>query len=299
MKKLESKLGRFAIPNLTFYIMAFIVCGFFINVADETIYANYLALDFTKIMQGEVWRLVSYLLYDSHKFDVLGILFFMFSILFYSFIGKGLEAIWGKFWYNAYIFGGLFFNFIGSLIVYLITGQTISQGFGPILSTMFLAFAFLFPDFKINLWMIIPIKMKWLGILYGVISVINIFINFIIGGVLGIGLGVQGILSILNFVFFYLITRDRQKNLNSMLKRFGDVVQKAVRNQEVSDNVVKMKPRKIMDDSSSEVKKAYHRCCVCGKTELDDPNLEFRYCSKCEGEHEYCSEHLKNHTHIK
>ena len=40
-----------------------------------------------------------------------------------------------------------------------------------------------------------------------------------------------------------------------------------------------------------------HRCCECKKTEKDDENLEFRYCSKCNGSYEYCSEHIFNHEH--
>ena len=41
-----------------------------------------------------------------------------------------------------------------------------------------------------------------------------------------------------------------------------------------------------------------HRCAICGKTERDDATLEFRYCSKCAGEFEYCSEHLYTHKHV-
>ena len=48
----------------------------------------------------------------------------------------------------------------------------------------------------------------------------------------------------------------------------------------------------------SPVRTARHKCAVCGRTELDAPDLEFRYCSKCAGDHEYCSEHLYTHTHV-
>ena len=302
-RKIENKLSKFAIPNLTNYLVFLLVLGFFINVANPDIYGKYLALDFAKIAHGEVWRLVSYLLYNSRDFSVLGVLFFVFSIVFYSFIGRGLDMIWGKFWFNAYIVGGLLFNFIGSFIIYLITGVTVSEGLNPILQTMFLAFAFLFPDFKINLYMIIPIKMKWLGILYGAIDVFRIITYFLMGGVLGIGLGIQGILSLLNFVLFFLVTRDRQKNLNSLLKNFGSTISQAIKKEQElakpNTTASNLKEKKIMDDNPAKVEKAYHRCCICGRTELDAPELEFRYCSKCDGEHEYCSDHIKDHIHIK
>ena len=43
---------------------------------------------------------------------------------------------------------------------------------------------------------------------------------------------------------------------------------------------------------------ARHKCAVCGRTELDDPNLTFRYCSKCSGNKEYCQDHLFTHKHM-
>ncbi len=303
LRKLENKFTKFTIPNLTNYILAFIIIGFFINVFDADIYSKYLALDFAKISHGEVWRLFSYLLYDSNSFSILGILFFVFAIFFYSFIGRGLEMIWGRFWYNIYIFSGLLFNFLGSLIVYLITGETISQGFSPILQTLFLAFAFLFPDFKINLYMIIPIKLKWIGYLYAVLIAWGIISKFLIGGVLGIGLGVQEILSVLNLIVFIFITRDRQKDLNNLLKNITSNISRVVRNRQESNfdqqTIARNVEPKKMSDSVPKAQRAYHRCCVCGRTEVDNPELEFRYCSKCDGEHEYCSDHIKNHVHIK
>ena len=41
-----------------------------------------------------------------------------------------------------------------------------------------------------------------------------------------------------------------------------------------------------------------HRCTICGRTDVTDPQLEFRYCSRCKGYHCYCEDHISNHTHI-
>ena len=41
-----------------------------------------------------------------------------------------------------------------------------------------------------------------------------------------------------------------------------------------------------------------HRCTVCGRTDISNPELEFRYCSRCSGYHCYCSDHISSHTHI-
>ena len=51
------------------------------------------------------------------------------------------------------------------------------------------------------------------------------------------------------------------------------------------------------NSKSAEVTK--HKCAVCGRTEKDDPNLEFRFCSKCNGNYEYCQDHLYTHIHKK
>ena len=51
--------------------------------------------------------------------------------------------------------------------------------------------------------------------------------------------------------------------------------------------------------ASTKAGEPRHRCAICGRTELDNPNLEFRFCSKCDGNYEYCSDHLFTHEHVK
>ena len=43
---------------------------------------------------------------------------------------------------------------------------------------------------------------------------------------------------------------------------------------------------------------AKHKCAICGRTEHDGDDIEFRYCSRCVGNYEYCLEHLYTHTHV-
>ena len=48
-----------------------------------------------------------------------------------------------------------------------------------------------------------------------------------------------------------------------------------------------------------EKEKGYHhKCAVCGRTDTDYPDLQFRYCSKCAGYHCFCSDHIFNHVHF-
>ena len=50
--------------------------------------------------------------------------------------------------------------------------------------------------------------------------------------------------------------------------------------------------------SSTGEKPYRHKCTVCGRTDVTNPELEFRYCSKCKGYYCYCMDHINNHVHI-
>lgn len=300
LEKIESKFYKYSISNLIRYIIFILVIGFCLNIIDSSIYPTYLSLDFEKIGQGQVWRLISFIFYNnSSSSSFFSIILFFFSLLFYYFIGNGLEMIWGKFWFNMYIFSGIIFNILGSFIIYLCTGESTSSGLNYILQSMFLAFAVLFPEMKVNFYFIFPIKIRWLGIIYGAIIIIQAISYFMLGNILGISIGISIVISLLNFVLYILLTKKRQKKQNQKLKFMFDRI------LEVQKRILEEESNLKKEDSShisknNKIKPKYvHKCCICGKTELDDSNLEFRYCSKCNGEHEYCSDHIFNHEHIK
>ena len=135
--------------------------------------------------------------------------------------------------------------------------------------SIFLAFAATFPEVQVLLMFIIPIKVKWLGILYGVLLAVNLF-RVMYSAVLQWS-------SLLNFVVFWLTSRGRIHMSPKQVKR----------RQEFKREVRR----------SSGVTK--HKCAICGRTEQDSPDLEFRFCSKCEGNYEYCQDHLFTHQHVK
>ena len=122
--------------------------------------------------------------------------------------------------------------------------------------------------------MVIPIKIKWLAILYAVM----IGIQVLTGGTVT---RVAIIASLFNFFVFYISTRKGRPNIVKQKARKAQYKKKAEQPQKTYENG------------------AHHKCAVCGRTELDDPNLEFRYCSKCNGNYEYCQDHLFTHEHIK
>lgn len=300
LEKIEKKLYKFSIPNLMRYIIFIMIIGFCINMIDPEIYTTYLALDFSKIMDGEIWRLFTFILYCNSGTDIWSIFLFSIGLMFNFFIGNGLEMIWGRFWFNAYFFSGIIFNILGSLIVFMCTGFNVSIGMEYVLESMFLAFAILFPDVKVNLYFVLPIKIKWMGYLYGVMLLLNAITYFSMGDSIGISMGVNVIASVLNFIIFGLLTRKRQslqnRTLNNLFKKVSKLSEQTIKlteelekenNLNTKEKVPKMKPKYL------------HKCCICGKTDVDNSDLEFRYCSKCFGEHEYCMDHLFTHEHIK
>lgn len=192
-------------------------------------------------------------------FGIFGLL----VLYFYYIIGTSLESAWGSFRFNLYYLFGM----IGTTIAVFITGGTTTATYVNL--SLFLAYAKLFPDEEILLFFFLPIKVKYLGYLNWALIIIEIITG-------PIPYKIAAIVSIINYFVF-----------------FGrDILEDISMKRTVSGN--RQKFRKNMPHKTT-----MHRCTVCGITEKDDPDMEFRYCSECDGAHEYCMKHLKNHAHIK
>ena len=271
LDKLEKKFGRFAIPNLTMYLIGAYIIGFGIYYFLPSLF-KWLTLEPYFILKGQVWRVISWVLVPPSG-SLISIIFIV--LLYYS-LGTALERAWGTFRYNVYIFSGILFTVIGAFALYFIAG-TGMIGYGGLFSTyyinmsIFLAFAVSYPDMELLLYFIIPIKMKWMAIVYAVF----ILYDFIAGNFIS---RVTIAASLLNFVVFFLSTKKGYSPKQQMRKK-----------------KYQKQSRPHMTYSNG----ARHRCAVCGRTELDDPNLEFRFCSKCNGNYEYCQDHLFTHEHVK
>lgn len=281
LNKMERKIGKYAIPNLMIYLIAAYCIGFVIYTVNPN-FMLMLTLSPYHILHGQVWRLITWILMptDTRVFSLL-----IMALLYYQ-LGSALERSWGTFRFNVYIFGGMLFTVIGAFILYgiyaaagtgsletisLISSLTFTTNY--INLTIFLAFAVMYPEMQILLFFIIPVKMKWMAVVYVVLIAINLILTSW-GGRIAI------IMSILNFLIFFLSTRNYRR-----------VSPKEIHRKQVFKAQMR-EPRR-----GSMVTK--HKCAVCGRTELDDPNLEFRFCSKCDGNYEYCQEHLFTHQHIK
>ena len=281
LNKMERKIGKYAIPNLMIYLIAAYCIGFVIYTVNPN-FMLMLTLSPYHILHGQVWRLITWILMptDTRVFSLL-----IMALLYYQ-LGSALERSWGTFRFNVYIFGGMLFTVIGAFILYgiyaaagtgsletisLISSLTFTTNY--INLTIFLAFAVMYPEMQILLFFIIPVKMKWMAVVYAVLIAINLILTSW-GGRIAI------IMSILNFLIFFLSTRNYRR-----------VSPKEIHRKQVFKAQMR-EPRR-----GSMVTK--HKCAVCGRTELDDPNLEFRFCSKCNGNYEYCQYHLFTHEHVK
>lgn len=264
LDKLERKFGKYAISNLILYIMIGTVTTnlFQLVFFREEMFSFYIEA----ILSGQFWRIVTFVF--AEYYPASRIIWLFIFVLCYYFIGSSLEQLWGTFKFNLYYFSGVLSTMAACIIAHLL-GYTVIGTPHFINLSLFLAFATLFPEEKFIIYFIIPVKAKYLAIIYGLV----LFKNFMAPGISN---KVLILVSLLNYFIFVGVPYLKQRPT------------KAQRSFRKSN-------RKLT--GSKSIKVAFHKCTVCGKTELDDPNMEFRYCISCNGNYEYCMDHLKNHTH--
>ena len=257
LDKLEKKFRRFGISNLMLYITVLNGIVFLLSYVDrENLFLSKLILVPSLVMQGEVWRLITFLFIPPSS----SIIWLFFILYFYYMIGNTLEHEWGSFKFTVYYLIGV----LGAI------GAAFLGGAGSALFlnlSLLFAFSYLFPNYQIMLFFFIPLKMKYLSWFYAAYLVYIIYSAPYFGLITVLG-------SVVNFLLF-----------------FGkDIIIRLATGRKVYNNRRSFEakiPRDVI----------IHRCTVCGKTEKDDKNLEFRYCVDCKGDYEYCMEHLHTHIH--
>lgn len=303
LNKLERRFGKYAIPDLIRYVVGIYCIGAILGMASAIgilrvdIYYQYLCLDMDKVFHGQIHRLVTFLLEPygfTSGFDfVFGVIFFIFKVNLFFLFGRSLEQAWGSFRFNMYLLSGYLLNILAALILYLspLHGSIYNSGMEYIYLAMFFAFAVINPNMELLLMLILPIKVKWLAIIDGVYMGYVVLSNLKNGflllmdprpmsyqyGLIYISVAVAILVSFANFLIFFLSTRNYQRISPKNIKRKREFRQKTAR----------------------PAGKFRHQCAICGRTNEDSPDLEFRFCSKCEGNYEYCSEHLFTHEHVK
>lgn len=236
MDKLERKYGKYAIHDLSLMLIMCYVAGYIIQVIASDFF-TYLTLDPYKILHGQIWRLVTWIVIPPSNLNF----FTLIMLLFYYSVGTSLEKTWGAFKYNLYLFSGMIFTIVGSFVamgvVYYFYGDAlVNKEFTELLfmsgslffSTYFinmsilLAFAATFPDSQVYLMFVIPVKMKWLGILYAAMLIIQVVDG--VGNILlsNIFYRTAVISSMMNFIVFFLLSRKtfRKSNVTYFRRKF-------------------------------------------------------------------------------
>ena len=286
---LRRKLEKYAIPNLTLYLIICYGIGYLMQYLVPAGY-QYLMLDPFLVLKGQVWRLVTWILIPP---DSSNIFFVLITLYLYYSLGGLLERIWGTYKYNVYLFSGLLFTILGAFVL---CGYSVLMGAQPTMYTglyllnngsavyfgqfstyyinmsIFLACAASIPDVQVLLMFLFPIKVKWLGIVYGIILLVNCIQG-------GIATWIVVIFSLLNFLVFFLRSKGKMHLSVGQIRRQQEFHQK-MRSAGQTKGITR------------------HKCAVCGRTELDGDDLEFRFCSKCNGNYEYCQYHLFTHEHV-
>lgn len=268
------KHPRFGIKNLMLYIVIGTAIVYIMGMMDTTgTFLYYLYFNPALILHGQIWRIVTFLFVPTTS----GILWVAIMLYFYYFIGSSLEREWGSAKFTLYYICGVVVTIIYGMIAGLLTDSTYMLLDSTYINlSMFFAFAVLFPDVRVLLFFIIPVKMKWLAIIDAVFFAYSIAIGTFPGNLLPL-------IALLNFFLF-------------CGGYFSDFIKPIkARNSIASVNF----RRQTQSAQYENAQKPYrHKCSVCGKTDTDYPNMQFRYCSRCQGYHCFCEEHINNHIHF-
>lgn len=272
---------RFGIPNLMRVIVIGNVAVYVLMLLTQANDANalsFLTFNLNALLHGEVWRLVTFVFVPAYSSPFA----LLISLYFYYWIGSTLERQWGTAKFNLYYISGALLTVLGVVLASLITGNPYLTAAGTcyVNLSMFFAFAFLFPDTTVLLFFILPVKMKWLAYLDGALFAFDIIKAIGAHNWAGV---VLPIVALLNFAVFiwpevhYLKERAKYQN---------------------SRKTVQFRQAQQQQAKQAQQQGYRHKCAVCGRTDTDYPDLQFRYCSKCVGYHCFCQDHIFNHVHF-
>ena len=289
------------IPRLMLWICISSALVFLLSLFNDSL-VSLLYFDAAAILRGQVWRLITYIFTFAVSSGPLFYRIFVatLSISFYYWIGTLLENTWGTLRFNLFYLMGVVLMDATALGLYLGFGIPAGVTTHYLNLSMFLAVATLLPDYKIYLNLIIPVKMKWLAwldlglTLYEVVSTIVLlgpYYNYHIGIIL---YALFPLIALLNYFIFF--GRD-VKNLLPGRRLYRKKPGRVPRQKNVAES--QPSPDWAKNYRSDSGQRPYrHKCTVCGRTDVDCPDLEFRYCSKCAGYFCYCIDHINNHTHV-
>jgi len=291
LKNLRRNFERFCytnrhkgIPNLMLYITLGSALVYIMSMFDQS-YTLYYALYFNRdlILQGQVWRLFTYVF----TYDAGNILLTAVGLLCYFSLGRAMENIWGTLRFNLFYLTGIVLMDIFAMIF--------PYGWADVSylnMSLFLGYATLYPDAHFLLFFIIPVRAWIFAVIDLALTLYNVVL-YTLNGLFPFSL--FPLVAIANYFLFFgkdvvnVFPMSWRVNARRLFKK-KTVKKKATGTIPFSGSY---------QAAATTVKVPYtHRCTVCGRTDVSNPDLEFRYCSRCNGYHCYCQEHISNHTHI-
>lgn len=293
--KMERKFGKYSIKNLPLivsicFMLGYIIYGFVPQVTMKLIFSP------ADIISGhEYWRLFTWVLTPAGEISLLSLLMPFFYYLF----GRSIEDGIGTFMFNVYVLGGWFCNTVFcmavSLYYYFRIGDDglyylfsiVNSGYEMMEFmhySIFLGFALIYSESVVMLWFVLPFKASWVAY----IDMIFLAISFVRTG--NVLTRTSIIAYLFNFLLLYLIMRSYSKGYRPTSAQMK-------RRREYRQKIKDIERHEKKTENPAGITR--HKCAVCGRSEKDDETLEFRFCSKCSGNYEYCNEHLFTHEHVK
>ena len=266
----------FGIQRLMLYIVIISAGVLVALMASGGEFFRFLFFDPHMILRGEIWRLITWIFIPVNSNPLWAAV----ALYFYYMIGSTLEREWGAGKFTIYYVFGILLNAIYGFVMYFAFRMPVALTPTFLNFSMLFAFATLFPDFTIRLFFIIPLKVKWLALFNAVFFAVSIIQGIWTGDFF------QALLPVVAILNYILICGDELLSYIRPLK---------VR---TSPQVVNFKKAAKQVKRDLAEKPYRHKCAVCGRTDAEYPNLEFRYCSRCNGYHCFCSDHINNHIHF-
>ncbi len=254
--RLERKFRRYAIPNITLYLVIGQVL-FYLFVLAGRFRLERVVLVPALVLEGEWWRLLTFLFIPP----LTNIFFAFFAWYLFYLMGSALEGHWGAFRYNLFLLTGYLLTVAVAFVIPFGAATNIFLGV-----SVFLAFAFLYPEFQLYLFFLLPVRIKWLALLTWIYYGYELLTGDWLTRLLVLA-------SIGNFFLFF--GNDIFWRMKSGRWRMIKQASQFARSRE-----------------------PFHTCAVCGKTDISDPYIQFRYCPDCGGLG-YCPDHIFNHTHVR
>lgn len=295
MNNLRKRFDRFCfrnrdkgIPNLMLYVSVGAGLTYFIsNVAGNAVLYNLFAFDRNLIFQGQIWRLITYPLTYSGG----NIVFTLITLLCYYSLGQAIENVWGTFRFNLFYLTGIVLMDVFCL---LFGGSATAYHLNL---SLFLAYATMYPSAGFLLFFIIPVR-AWIFALLDIVLMVSDVVTLTLAGYFPYSL--FPFVALLNYFLFF------GKDVLNVIPLSWRLNAKRIFKKGPAKAKPQQKPKVIPFPSAGSYeatvatpKAPYtHKCVICGKTDVDHPELEFRYCSRCKGYHCYCEEHISNHIHI-